>query len=173
MGSSDISWTIRKSFAPRSRQIITPAAHHSIFTGRMLFLISHRQYRSTVGIKLILPSVLWHCWLGGRKGIRPVKKWRGRWRWALVSPDAVAPSRMVCVSASVNLPLHHTVRKFSSGTGSSQVVLEKKGRKTVVLFSEKTVHDVSRKRRLTSAVPLRVRSPSDSNWLSSFLSKQT
>ena len=21
-----------------------------------------------------LPSVLWHCWLGGRKGIRPVKK---------------------------------------------------------------------------------------------------
>jgi len=19
--------------------------------------------------------VLWHCWLGGRKGIRPVKKW--------------------------------------------------------------------------------------------------
>jgi len=22
-----------------------------------------------------LPSVLWHCWLDGRKGIRPVKKW--------------------------------------------------------------------------------------------------
>jgi len=21
-----------------------------------------------------LPSVIWHCWLGGRKGIRPVKK---------------------------------------------------------------------------------------------------
>jgi len=29
----------------------------------------------------------------------------------------VAPSRMVCVSASVNLPLHHKVQKFSSGTG--------------------------------------------------------
>jgi len=30
-----------------------------------------------------LPSVLWHCWLGGRKGIRPVKKWEdgggGHW----------------------------------------------------------------------------------------------
>jgi len=25
----------------------------------------------------ILPSVLWHCWLGGRKGIRPVKKLSG------------------------------------------------------------------------------------------------
>ena len=24
-------------------------------------------------IKLLLPSVVWRCWLGGRKGIRPVK----------------------------------------------------------------------------------------------------
>jgi len=30
----------------------------------------------------------------------------------------VAPSRMVSVSASVNLPLHHKVQKFCSGTGS-------------------------------------------------------
>jgi len=30
---------------------------------------------------LRLPSVLWHCWLGGRKGIRPVKNWVvGCWR---------------------------------------------------------------------------------------------
>jgi len=34
------------------------------------------------------------------------------------SPDGVVPSRMVSVSASVNLPLHHEVKKFSSGTGS-------------------------------------------------------
>ena len=28
----------------------------------------------------VLPSVLWHCWLGGRKGIRPVKNWAvGYW----------------------------------------------------------------------------------------------
>jgi len=28
-----------------------------------------------------MPSVLWHCWLGGRKGIRPVKTWVvGCWR---------------------------------------------------------------------------------------------
>jgi len=33
-------------------------------------------------------------------------------RWALVSPDGVAPSRMVSMSASVNLPLHHKVQKF-------------------------------------------------------------
>jgi len=50
---------------------------------------------------------------------------------ALVSPDGVAPSRIVGVSASVNLPLHHKVHKFSSGTGSPGWS-PKKGHKTVV-----------------------------------------
>jgi len=50
----------------------------------------------------------------------------------LVSPDGVAPSRMVGVSASVNLPLHHKVQKFSSGTGSPGWS-RKNGRKTVVV----------------------------------------
>jgi len=56
--------------------------------------------------------------LGGKKGIRPVKKWG----MALFSPDGVAPSRMFGVSASVNLPLHRKVHKFSSGTGSNASV---------------------------------------------------
>jgi len=47
------------------------------------------------------------------------------WRWALVSLDGVATSQMVAVSASVDLPLHHKVQNFSSGTGSPLVVLEK------------------------------------------------
>ena len=42
------------------------------------------------------------------------------------------PIRMVGVSASVNLPLHHIVQKFSSGTGSPGWS-RKKGRKTVVV----------------------------------------
>jgi len=62
-----------------------------------------------------------------------LKKYGGRWRWALVSPDGVAPSRMVSVSASVNLPLHHKVQKFSSGTVSPGWS-RKKGRKTVVVW---------------------------------------
>jgi len=56
----------------------------------------------------------------------------GWWRWALVSPDGVAPSQMVFVSASVNLPLHHEIQKFSSGT-SSPGWSRKKGRKVVVV----------------------------------------
>jgi len=56
----------------------------------------------------------------------------GWWRWALVSLDGVVPSRMVGVSASVNLPLHRKVQKFSSGTGSLGWS-RKKGGKTVVV----------------------------------------
>jgi len=51
----------------------------------------------------------------------------------MVSPDGVAPSRIVCVSASVKLPLHHKVQKFSSGTGLPGWS-RKKGRKTVVVW---------------------------------------
>jgi len=50
----------------------------------------------------------------------------------VVSPDGVAPRRMVGVSASVNLPLHRKVQKFSSGTGLPGWS-QKKGRKTVVV----------------------------------------
>jgi len=57
---------------------------------------------------------------------------------SLVSPDGVVPSRMVSVSASVNLPLHHKVQKFSSGTGSPGWS-QKKGRKTVVVVVVKYI----------------------------------
>jgi len=55
------------------------------------------------------------------------------WWWALDAPDGVVPSRMVGVSASVNLPLHHKVQKFSSGTGSPRWT-RKKGCKTIVVW---------------------------------------
>jgi len=52
--------------------------------------------------------------------------------WLVWTLDRVAPSRMVCVFASVNLPLHHKVQKFSSGTGWLGWS-RKKGHKTVVV----------------------------------------
>ena len=54
----------------------------------------------------------------------------GWWRWALLSPDGVAPSRMDGVYASVYLPLHHKVQEFSSGIGSPRWS-RKKGHKMV------------------------------------------
>jgi len=35
---------------------------------------SQHRFVSCLCVHLV-PSVLWHCWLGGRKGIRPVKNW--------------------------------------------------------------------------------------------------
>jgi len=64
------------------------------------------------------------------KALKAVGVW---WRWPLVSPDGVVPSRMVVLSASVNLSLHHKVQKSSSGTGSPSWS-QKKGRKTVVVW---------------------------------------
>jgi len=69
--------------------------------------------------------------VGWQEGHPACKQW-GWWRWALVSPAGVAPSWMVGVSASVNLPLHHKVQKFSSGTGSPGWS-RKKGHETVVV----------------------------------------
>ena len=73
--------------------------------------------------------------VGWQEGHKDCKKHGGWWRWALVTPDGVALSRMVGVSASVNLPLHHKLQKFSSGTGSPGWS-RKKGRKTVAVIVE-------------------------------------
>jgi len=49
LGCSGISWTICKQSC--SRQITTPAPHHSMFTGQMLFLTPNQQCESTEGTK--------------------------------------------------------------------------------------------------------------------------
>jgi len=52
VSGSGISWAICKS-AHRSRQITTPAPHHSVFfTGRMPFLPPNQQCQSTEGISV-------------------------------------------------------------------------------------------------------------------------
>jgi len=50
-GCSGISWTMCEQSAPRSRQITTPTPHHSIFTGRMLFLTPNQQRQSTDSVQ--------------------------------------------------------------------------------------------------------------------------
>ena len=86
VSGSGISWAICKS-APRSTT--------QFFTGWMPFLPPNQQHQSTEGktftnssdyVTILTPpsqsvtdeflnSVLWRYWLGGRKGIRPVKNW--------------------------------------------------------------------------------------------------
>jgi len=47
---------MQKKSAPRSRQITTPTPHHSVFTGRMLFLTTNQQCQSTEGKRCIWKS---------------------------------------------------------------------------------------------------------------------
>ena len=54
-----------------------------------------------------LPSVLWHCWLGGRKGIRPVKNWVVGW-WCGCLMEQGADLHMAQL-----MPLPLTVSCFS------------------------------------------------------------
>ena len=53
VSGSGISWATCKS-APRSRQIITPTPHHSVFMGRMPFLPPNQHRQSTEVHQLIL-----------------------------------------------------------------------------------------------------------------------
>jgi len=70
--------------------------------------------------------------VGWQEGHPACKKWDGG-GGQLVSLDGVAPSRMVGVSASVNLPLNHNIQKFSSGIGSPGLSRKKSGKTVVVV----------------------------------------
>jgi len=49
-----------------------------------------------------VPSVLWRCWLGGRKGIQPVKNWVvGCWHGYLSGVTCIRPSWCHCHSLSL------------------------------------------------------------------------
>ena len=57
VSGSGISWAICKS-APCSRQTSTPAPHHSVFTGRILFLSPNQQCQSTEGKRWLLNTTV-------------------------------------------------------------------------------------------------------------------
>ena len=48
----------------------------------LVFILNLFYDNSVLHIAVLMPSVLWRCWLGGRKSIRPVKNFRvvGCWR---------------------------------------------------------------------------------------------
>ena len=90
--------------------------------------------RNPIDLQTFLVAFSTLTLLVGRQEGHPAHKNMGVWwRLALISPDGVAPNRMVSVFASVNLPVHHEVHKFSSGTGSPRCS-QKKGCKTVVVW---------------------------------------
>ena len=61
VSGSGISWAICKS-APCSRQITTPATHHSVFTGQMPFLPPNQQCQSSEGTNKLNADYKNSCW---------------------------------------------------------------------------------------------------------------
>ena len=51
MGGSGISWTIWKSFAPRSRQTTILAPHHSVFYGLNALSAAQPRAVKTIGLE--------------------------------------------------------------------------------------------------------------------------
>jgi len=58
-------WTKCKQSAPLSRQVTTPTPHHSIFTGRVLFLAPNQQCQSTEGTRMSAVTMLQLSWVTG------------------------------------------------------------------------------------------------------------
>ena len=64
---------------------------------------------SIFNVYVILPSVLWRCWLGGRKGIRPVQKKTEWWGAGVV----ICLERGADLHMAQLMPLPLTVSCFS------------------------------------------------------------
>ena len=88
---------------------------------------NYHYYFFTIIITLV-PSVLWRCWLGGRKGIRPVKTWvMGCWHGYLSGAKCIwlayGPADATATPSSL-------LQKIQNGLSfwyrPTQVVLEKR-----------------------------------------------
>ena len=64
--------------------LFSPFSAALIISAYVRFMQHSLHYLYEFLMVLFIPSVLWRCWLGGRKGIRPVKNWvLGCWRGCL------------------------------------------------------------------------------------------
>jgi len=109
-------------------------------------------------LQCLLNSVLWHCWLGVRKSIQPVKdwvmrSWRGylsgvRYNWFAYGKEGVKQSSVLhsTVKAYSNLILQSVFRDFARVWWHVMQVVGCRGKAEVelrvVMSKEATVHGV-------------------------------
>ena len=92
---------------------VDSSTNEQCYVDRLVLLVSVTSVAWVVhGIEFLqclLPSVLWHCWLGGRKGIRPVKKLSsGVLAWLSVWSEV-----QTCMYTAQLMPLPLTVSCFT------------------------------------------------------------
>ena len=109
--------------------------HHYYYAAFNALCVGHKDGESQASgptFKLdflhVYGSVLWRCWLGGRKGIRPVKNWvvrcwhsyqsGARWRLAYGPADATATHRLFAsVKFRLVLPLWYRLTRVVADKG--------------------------------------------------------
>ena len=68
------------------------------------------------------PSVLWHCWLGGRKGIHPVKNWAvGCWHGYLSGAQLMPLPLVVSCFSKIQIGFTFLVPAHPGGPGQRAV----------------------------------------------------
>ena len=109
-------------FQPRGSRRRVGTHHKELLLRR---LTSRKSMLQNINIIVIIyprPSVLWRCWLGSRKGIRPLKKLSGGvLAWLSVWSEVqicIWPSWCHCHSLSLASVKSILVLPFWSGTGS-------------------------------------------------------
>ena len=120
---SGISWTTCKQSAHRSRQITIPTPHHSIFTGRMLFLTPNEQCQSTHARTHARTHAYTHThpFNGSFSGTTQVSRYqKGKPIWILLKQETVSGSGIswaICKSApcSKQTPYQHPTTQFFTG----------------------------------------------------------
>ena len=72
---SFVVWPAMSCFADWSkcRHVTLIIIEWSTCHGRLCVIIMINSHVTVTVPSVLMPSVLWRCWLGGRKGIRPVK----------------------------------------------------------------------------------------------------
>ena len=100
LGCSGISWTICIQSAPRCRRTTTPIPHHSIFTGRMLFLTANQQCHQHTRLPALFPGL--PGWSSTRK-VKPIR--------ILLKPETVSGSGIGWLYASMHLAPDRLPRK--------------------------------------------------------------
>jgi len=142
-GCCGISWTICKWSASRSRQITTPTPHHSIFTGRMPFLMlfqttvsKHwKNWTRTIHTHLFNdPLSDTTRWASTRK-VKPI--------WILLKQETVGGSGIswaICKSAPCSRQITTPAPHYSVFTGRMPFLLPNQQRQSTEGRVTRTIH---------------------------------
>jgi len=101
-------------------------------------------------VPILFPSVIWHCWLGDRKGIRPVKSWvlvcwwwQFYWSfaymdWAVDATSLIVTSDGSCSVKIVRSWIDTSDRRWNIGRSRAYIIAPVVTTTSIILSINKT-----------------------------------